>query len=687
MISPVRLSRTLSLRAAASVVFALVALLPILLLVYFLSWADLLRYTAAQLGVLVAVGVSVVGFLVFRRLVSQIARLAETVQASAAGKPVVLRDESSAVVPRLAEVTEIGQLTAAFRQMVDDLRGATQRLEDLVFKLGTLNETVELAARVPRMQDLLTLVLQNTMRAVRASRGSIMMLDPERQVLKVVVAQDIPADIASRVEVKLGEGISGKVAAEGEPILVEDIETDPRFGRQSAPQYGSGAFICMPIRVANRIIGVINLAKKKPEAGAASLAPFSPIDLQFLNALLTYVGYSVENARLLQEARQSAQRLHGVVEDLKTTQAQLVRGETLRAIGQLASGMAHHLNNLFAVIVGRAELALRTGARANVSRTLEIILRTARDGAEVVRRVQRFGRAEPVSPATAVDLDEVVHEVVELARPHWQDEAQRRGCSIEIALELGAVPPAAGEAGPLREVLINLMLNAIEALREGGVITIRTWAAEDRIHCAVTDNGVGMSEDTRRRALEPFFTTKGPKSTGLGLSVGYGTIQRYGGTLQIDSAEGQGTTVTVSLPMGIEKKPPQPGADLEPALKGLRVLVIDDEPEVRAVLAEILAADGHHVLQAGGGREGLDLLTSGQEVDIVLTDLGMPEMSGSDTAQAIRDRWPRLPVGLVTGWEEAEVTPEERRHASFVIHKPFDPTRIHQALSGIASPL
>src|SRR6266508_2112450 len=335
MTSPVRLSRTLSLRAAASVVFALVALLPILLLVYFLSWAD------------------------FLRLVSQIARLAETVQASAAGKPVVLRDESSAVVPRLAEVTEIGQLTAAFRQMVDDLRGATQRLEDLVFKLGTLNETVELAARVPRMQDLLTLVLQNTMRAVRATRGSIMMLDPERQVLKVVVGQDIPADIVSRVEVKLGEGIAGKVDAEGEPSLVEEIETDPRFGRQSAPQYGSGAFICMPIRVANRIIGVINLAKKKPEAGAASLAPFSPIDLQFLNALLTYVGYSVENARLLQEARQSAQRLHGVVEDLKTTQAQLVRGETLRAIGQLASGMAHHLNNLFAVIVGRAELALR----------------------------------------------------------------------------------------------------------------------------------------------------------------------------------------------------------------------------------------------------------------------------------------------------------------------------------------
>ena len=320
MTSHFRLSRTLSLRAAASVVFALVALVPILLLVYLLSWANLLRYTAAQLGVFLAVIVSVVGFILFRRLVSQLARLAETVQATAAGKPVVVPDQSgSVVVPRLAEVTEISQLTAAFRQMVEDLGAATQRLEDLVFKLGTLNETVELAARVPRMEDLLRLVLQNTMRAVRATRGSIMMLDPERQVLKVVVSQGIPEDIAPRVEVKLGEGIAGKVAIEGEPILVEDIETDPRFRRQSAPQYGSGAFICMPIRVADRITGVINLAKKRPEVRAAPFSPFSPIDLQFLTALMTYIGYSVENARLLQEAQLSAQRLHGVVEDLNRT--------------------------------------------------------------------------------------------------------------------------------------------------------------------------------------------------------------------------------------------------------------------------------------------------------------------------------------------------------------------------------
>jgi signal transduction histidine kinase/CheY-like chemotaxis protein/HAMP domain-containing protein len=683
-----RFSRTLSLRDAASVVFVLVALLPILLLVYFLVGADLLRYPSAEIGVFVAVAVSIFGFLIFRRMVSQIARLAEVVQASAAGKPVGTSEVGSGLVPSLAEVTEIEQLTAAFRQMVADLHAATQRLEDLVSKLGTLNQTVELAARVPRMQELLGLVLQNTMGAVRASIASIMMMNPERQTLKVVVSHGIPDDIASQAEVKLGEGIAGKVAAEGEAVLVEDIETDPRFTRENAVRYGSGSFICMPIRVRERIIGVINLAKKKPAAGtgAASIPPFSPTDLQFLNALLTYIGYSMDNARLLQEAQQSAQRLQGVVEDLKTTQAQLVRGETLRAIGQLAAGMAHHLNNLFAVLVGRAELALRAGKTADIPRTLELILRTARDGAEVVRRVQRFSRVEPVSPPAAVDLNEVVREVVDLTHSRWHDEAEREGCHIEIRLDLGVVPLVAGEASPLREVLINLLLNAIEALPEGGIITIRTLVAKERVQCVVTDDGIGMSEDTRRRALEPFFTTKGLKSTGLGLSVAYGTIQRYGGALTIDSVEGQGTTVTISLPVGLPREPLQPAADMAPALKSLRVLVIDDAPEVRAVLADLLSRDGHRVDQAGGGQEALELLALGHEFDVVLADLGMPDMRGSDIARAIQARWPRLPVGLITGWAEEDVTPDERRDVRFVIYKPFDRRLIRQALSSIISP-
>src|SRR5574342_52976 len=299
-----------------------------------------------------------------------------------------------------------------------------------------------------------------------------------------------------------------------------------------------------------RAVNVINMAKKR-DGGASDalrLPPFGSTDLQFLNALMTYIGYAVDNARLLEEAQDSAQRLQGVVDDLKATQAQLVRGETLRAMGQLSSGMAHHLNNLFAVILGRVELLMGKVQEGSVRRSLEIIQRTAQDGAEVVRRVQRFSRVQPVSDAVAVDLNQLVHEVVELTRPRWQDEAQLRGSRIEVAVEAGVIGAAAGEPAPLREVLMNLLLNAADAITQGGRITLRTWARDDRVYCSVTDTGAGMPEEVRRRALEPFFTTKGPKSTGLGLSVAYGTVQRYGGTLTVESTEGQGTTVEVSLP-------------------------------------------------------------------------------------------------------------------------------------------
>ena len=684
-----RRSRTMSLREAASVVFALVALLPILLLVYLLSRHELMHSTEAQVGLLAAIGVSVLGFVVFRRMMDQISALAQGFIAPTEAKPETLRRvERASAVPGLGEVTEIGQVRDAFYHMLDDLRGSTQRLEDLVFKLGTLNEMVELAARIPRIQDLLGLVLQSTMRAVRATVGSIMILDRERTVLKLAASRGIPDEVIPAIEVKVGEGVAGKVVEMGEPVLVDDIAADPRFNRTNNPQYGNGSFICMPIRVGDRVIGVINMAKKRDGgvSDALRLPPFGSTDLQFLNALMTYIGYAVDNSRLLEEAQSSASQLQGVVDDLKSTQAQLVRGETLRAMGQLSSGMAHHLNNLFAVILGRVELLMGKVQEPSVRRSLEIIQRTAQDGAEVVRRVQRFSRVQPVSDAVAVDLNQLVQEVVELTRPRWQDEAQLRGSRIEIAVEAGVIGAAAGEPAPLREVLMNLLLNAADSISQAGKITLKTWTRDDRVYCSVADTGGGMPEEVRRRALEPFFTTKGPKATGLGLSVAYGTVQRYGGTLTVESTEGQGTTVEVSLPTAsaaasIAGTPTGPrSAPVVP----LRILVIDDELQVRATLAEMLEEQGHSVTQAPGGREGLSYLDANpQLVDVVVTDLGMPDMNGWDVAKAIQSRWPQLPVGLITGWGETEITREERSRVNFVITKPFDKAVLRETMSDI----
>jgi signal transduction histidine kinase len=198
------------------------------------------------------------------------------------------------------------------------------------------------------------------------------------------------------------------------------------------------------------------------------------------------------------------------------------------------------------------ELLLSTTEAPVARRSLEIVRRAAEDGADVTRRVQRFSRLHPLSEPVAVDVNQLAESVVELTRAQ-QDEAQRSGHLIDVTVESGAVPPAIGETAPVREALMNLVLNAIDAMPEGGRATIRTWVDAGHVRCAVIDTGVGMLEDVRRRALQPFFTTKGPKRTGLGLSVAYGAVQRYGGALEIDSAPKRGTTVTISLPVAVPR--------------------------------------------------------------------------------------------------------------------------------------
>src|SRR5882762_9164272 len=497
---------SVGLREAASVVFALATLLPLLLVVLVLHRSGALWSFEAQISVLLAVTLAVLGFVVFRLMVGRVAQLAGAL----VGPGASARTSDGAVVPGLGRVTEIGQIGDAFARMLDDLRGSTERLEDLVFKLGALNEIVELAARVPNMPQLLALVLERTMRTVRAATGSIMLLDRHRGVLRVVAARGGSDDAPVGAELPLGEGVAGKVAQVGEATLVDD-----------------GAVIWLPIRVEDRIIGVVNLGK-----GAASpIDPraFSPMDLQFLSTLMAHVAYALENARLLEDARLNTERLQTVVEDLRTAQTRLVEGETVRALGQMASGMAHHLNNLLAVVSGRLQLLLLRAHDPALRKPLETAERAVGDAAEVVRRVLGFSAAQPVPETIRVDLNEIAADVIELTRPRWQDTAQLRRAMVDIRFEPGDDVVVVGEPAPLREVLMNLVLNALDAMPDGGCLAIRTWTEEGWVYCSVGDSGLGMSADTRQRALEPFFTTKGPKGVGLGLSVTLGVVRRHHG--------------------------------------------------------------------------------------------------------------------------------------------------------------
>ena len=430
----------------------------------------------------------------------------------------------------------------------------------------------------------------------------------------------------------MGEGIAGKVVQLGEAVLVEDIATDPRFAQARAIPSTAPAPSCAcrcGSRTASSAWSTWPRARRPPPTPA-----FSPTDLQFLNTLMTHIAYAVDNARLLQEAQLSANRLRRAMEDLRTTQTRIVEGETLRAVGQMASGMAHHVNNLLAVISGRVQLLLGRVIQPEVRRPLEIVQQATFDAADVVRRVLGFTALQPVASGAPVNLNDIVREVVELSRPRWRDEAQIRSVALDVVLDLGEVPPVTGDASALREVVMNLLFNAIDAMQQSGTIRVTTWAVDDWVHCSVTDTGVGMTDEVRSRAIEPFFTTKGPRGTGLGLSVSHSVMQRHGGELSLRPNEGGGTVVTLRLP---RRSPPTP-ATAEPTPTRRRPCASRGRRRAdRARGARRHAGRGRPHGAPGAQRpRGPGPTGRGRQVDVVITDLGMPEMTGWDVARAVR---------------------------------------------------
>ena len=387
---------------------------------------------------------------------------------------------------------------------------------------------------------------------------------------------------------------------------------------------------------------------------------------------------ALENARLYTEAQRS-------LADLQAAQEKLVQGATLRAVGEMAAGASHHLNNLLTVVLGRAQLLLNAPDAEPCRRPLQVIMRAAEDAAEVVRRVQRFARLDKSEERRHIDLNSLIQEVVEMTRARWQDEAQARGSQIDVSLLPGPVPPVLANGTALREALMNILLNAVDALPAGGRIEIRTF--RDRGHTCVTvaDTGPGMSEEVRRRALEPFFTTKGPKGTGLGLSVSYGIIENHRGEIGLESVPGRGTVVTIRLPIMSEGPRERASSgrveDLSVAARR-HILIVDDEDEVRSMMADVVASQGHEVLQARCGRDAISLLEGGAKVDLVLTDLGMPGMTGWEVARVIKSRWPLLPVGLVTGWGSQDVPAADRGLVIGTVAKPFTPEALSALIAG-----
>ena len=360
------------------------------------------------------------------------------------------------------------------------------------------------------------------------------------------------------------------------------------------------------------------------------------------------------------------------------------QADKLRALGQLASGVAHNFNNILAAILGHAQLIKREYPVEGLGHRIDIIERAALDGAQTVKRIQAFGVQENEGVNEAVDLNQLVQDSTTLTKARWCDEAQARGLKYEVELDLHTVPAVPGSGSELREVFVNIILNALDAMPQGGRLKIVTEAGSRLARVSFTDNGIGMTSSVCDHIFEPFFTTKGASGIGLGLAVSYSIIERHGGRIEAHSNPGQGTTFTISLPIA-ETGHKRVTRDRRARPRMANVLVVDDDRRVCEALVGMLNSAGHHTDQAGSGPEALAMLERDQ-FDLVFTDLSMPEMDGWAVATEVRRRWPQVKVVMITGYAvPPEMVYSNRELVSEVIFKPIRFDDLNLTLSHVLS--
>ena len=567
-------------------------------------------------------------------------------------------EPTPAEVQTLTSLATLAAVAIENARLYDATRHQVERLE----RLSHVNRAVSASLRLDDVLDEITRAAGTLCDAPLATAW--LADETERVLVRRAFhgAQEIRDELPARLA--FGQGGVGLVAERREASLNVQVEGNPQLvTREALLAQGVRTFSGLPVMLGDRLLGVLAVGGREGRL-------LGEADQALLNALVGQAAVAIQNARLYEDARAHEIEARRALEELRRTQEQLVRMEKLRALGEMASGVAHDFNNVLAVILGRVQLLQRKLEDPTFRRWLAIVEQAALDGAQTVRQIQEFTRVRRDQPTQTVDVNEAIRDAVEMTRARWQDESQSRGAHIQVALDLGVVAPVDGQPSELREVLTNLILNAVDALPRGGEIRIATRERGERVEVRVADTGVGMSDSVRRRIFEPFFSTKGPGGTGLGLAMVYGIVSRHGGEILVDTAEGAGSTFTIRLPVG---RPTPALVARAPAtcVESVRVLVIDDEPFVRDTLGEILRQQHHAVVVADDGISGMARFREGP-FDLVMTDLAMPGMSGWQVAQAVKAARPQVPVVLVTGWGvEVEADELQTHGVDRVMTKPF----------------
>jgi signal transduction histidine kinase/ActR/RegA family two-component response regulator len=572
---------------------------------------------------------------------------------------------------------ELDQLTDAFNHMLEAIQSSESRLHA---QLGHLNLLQHITRAIGDRQDLASIVhvvvttLENSMPVQFACAAqydaasrllTVTMLGAESQTFGE------PLGLHPGAQIALDEnGLSAIV--NGQLIHEPDAKQIALPLLQKLAGCNLESVVIAPLVAERSFFGVLIAAR-------IGVGAFSSPDCEFLKQLSEHVALAARQAEL-NSALQMA------YDDLRRTQQTTMQQERLRALGQIASGIAHDINNAISPVALYTESLLeREPNLSDRARSyLTTIQRAIEDVAETVSRMREFYRErEPQLSLSLVDLNVTVEQALRLTQARWSDLPQQKGVMIEVRTELASEPAEVMAAeGELRGALTNLIFNAVDAMPEGGALTIRTRRVEQsppdgnpNIYIEVSDTGVGMDEATQRRCLEPFFTTKGERGSGLGLAMVYGMVKRHSAELQVESIPCKGSTFRLVF-AAARALSPQPA--LGPVMRDtspLRILLVDDDPLLISSLQEVLGADGHDVTCANGGQSGIDTFVAqtqaGQPFSVVVTDLGMPYVDGRRVAAAVKAASPETPVIMLTGWgqrlvAEGDVPP----HVDRVLNKP-----------------
>jgi len=576
---------------------------------------------------------------------------------------------------------------------ITEQKKAEGKLQAQLERLGLLQQITRAIGERQDLKSIVLVAIRTLEERLPLDFGCLCLYEPADKRLTVsglgLRSRELAVELALTEQSQIAVDDNGLARCiRGQLVYEPDVNQVFFPFPQRLAKAGLRSVVAAPLLVENQIFGVLIAARREPHG-------FGSGECEFLRQLSEHVALAAHQAQLY-GALQTA------YEDLRQTREAVMQQERLRALGQMASGIAHDINNAISPVALYTDSLLEREPNLSAQGRdhLEIIRRAIHDVATTVARMREFYRTRESELSLApVQLNELVPQVVDLTRARWSDMPQQRGSVIELRAELADdAPVIMGVESEIREALTNLIFNAVDAMPEGGTLTLRTMVVANaserprQVQLTVSDTGAGMDEEARRRCLEPFFTTKGERGTGLGLAMVYGMVQRHGAEIEIESAVGQGTTMRLifSAPAGASDVAAR-SQTVYAVPRDLRILVVDDDPVLLKSLQDTLAGDGHSVVTASGGQAGIDAFLAvrarGDAFHAVITDLGMPYIDGRQVCAAVKTAAPPTIVILLTGWGRRFVADEGMPlHVDSVLSKPPKLRELREALArGLAS--